>query len=414
MASGASGGGRSKARRTALPDRTAVVAHEVRGPLGVVTALAEMLLDRPLADADRRLVELIRLAGAHVTAVAEDLVAEASLGADRFRVVPAPFDPADTLRAVAALWSPLIAGDRLTVEIAADLPRSLVGDEGRVRQILFNLISNASKAADRGRILLAARRDGEGVALSVADDGPGLPEDFASEPFADAGRPLPGAGLGLWISGRIAAALAGRLTLENRPEGGAVATLVLPAVLPGRPPRRRRRKSAPAGAPAADPVPAAAAAEPAEEAASLMTPEPPEDAGEPAGRLASPLAGLTALVVDDSAVSRLLMRTVLRSFDMTVETAANGSEAVDRTAAVTPDVILLDWALVRETGADVLDRLATAFGDRLPPVVTVSACGAAAITGRTAGHVVKPFTPRELHTALEEALVGARLHLSAG
>ncbi len=218
-----------------------------------------MLLARMPSGEDRHLVELVRLAGAQALAIADDLVAEAGLGADRFRVVPAPFDPAATLRAVAELWGPQFAGQgvQLRVDIGDGVPASVVGDESRVRQILFNLVSNAAKATAAGTVTLALGPIADGVVFSAADEGPGLADGFQAEPFARSDQPRPGTGLGLWISGRIAEALAGDLTLQNAAGGGAVARLAIPAVFPlastPAPPRRSRRSTAAAAAPEAMP-----------------------------------------------------------------------------------------------------------------------------------------------------------------
>lgn len=128
----------------------------------------------------------------------------------------------------------------------------------------------------------------------------------------------------------------------------------------------------------------------------------------------SPLSGLSALVVDDSAVSRMLMQAILESFDMTVETAAGSDDAIALAIARRPDIVILDWALARETGGDVLDALDLAFEGDLPPVISVSADVRALLGSRVAAHVVKPFTPRELHVALEQAVHGARESAAAG
>ncbi|WP_165644889.1 sensor histidine kinase, partial [Oharaeibacter diazotrophicus] len=180
------GGGRGRADD---PDRTAVVSHEIRGPLGVVAAVCDLLLGGGLDAEARRLVELVRLANAQALGVAEDLVAEASLGAGRFRVVPRPVDPAAVLRQVADLWAPMTAGGRhrLGIVVAPDVADLVITDEGRLRQILINLVSNATKASETGTVTLSLAAGADGVVFTVADRGPGLPAGFAPTPFADGG-----------------------------------------------------------------------------------------------------------------------------------------------------------------------------------------------------------------------------------
>ncbi len=385
-------------RRSSLePRELAILGHEIRGPLGVMSTLAELLLERDLAPADRHLVELIRLAGAHVLGIAEDLVAEGSLGTGRLRVTPEPFAPKDLLDALCSLWMPTLDGAERRVGVTIDpgAPAAIIADKGRIQQILFNLVANAAKASADCRIELSVAAGAEPgrVIFDVSDDGSGLPAGYDIEPFGT-GRGQ-GAGLGLWISSRIAEALGGSLTLEAREPGGTRARLELPvdAAVQSVPqaakrPRAKRRKSETAA-----PAKAAAVA-----ALDRMTSPP----------AASPLAGISVLVVDDSSVSCMLMTTVLTSFGMHVTTAASGEEAMVIAGTGEPDLVLLDWSLPQETGADVLFRLTEKFGDRLPPVVAVSGMArvpAAAI----AGHVRKPFTPRELYTAIETALHGQML-----
>lgn len=373
-----------------LPERTAVVSHEIRGPLGVMTALAELLLSRDLAPEDRHLVEMIRLAGAHVVGVTDDLLAEASLGADRFRVAPAPFSPEALARAVVALWAPLMQGGdrRIDLVVEKGTPKRVVSDEARIRQILFNLVSNASRATPSGTIevVLAPAETAGRVLFMVRDTGAGLPANFTPAPFLTAsGTGAAGTGLGLWISGRIAEELGGSLLLSPRPEGGAIARLELPVGnRSGRKPRTPRKR-APRKSPDRTLAPGRTASDDAR----------------------SPLSGLRALVVEDSAVARMLLEAILSSFDMEITVAASGTEAVAALADRPADVVLLDWSLNGETGAEVLEELRRTCGTAMPPVVAVTAASRLPAMDGLAGHVAKPFTPRELFGALMSALHGA-------
>lgn len=306
-------------RKARIPDRTAVVSHEFRGPLGVITALTELLLSRPLDTPDRHAVELIRLAGHHLMAISDDLVAEARMGVETFSVRPAIFSPADTLRAIAALYAPLTVGTVRSLEIEIDpgAPAEIRSDEGRIRQILFNLVSNASKATTAGRITLALRAsdDGRSVVFEVADDGPGLPEGFVPAPFRH-GTP-DGNGLGLWISIQIAETLHGRLALENRPEGGAVARLTVPATFAEEP-----MAPAPGSEPESQPEPRAPA--------KSRTGKGARSASRAGGRksdgpVSSEIGGRHVLVVDDAPVSRMLLAAVLQSFDMSFDAAGEAT-----------------------------------------------------------------------------------------
>ncbi len=360
------GGGAGPAR----PSAAAVLGHEIRGPLGAVVALSDLLLARDLPGDQRGLVELIRLAGSHARAVAEDLVDDAGLSSGRLRPAAAAFEPAETARTLAALWAPLAGAERpVEVRCADDLPPRIVSDERRIRQILFNLVSNATRYAAGGAITLRVARSARGIVFEVRDEGGGPAE------------PGGGLGIGLSVSRRLAAALGGRLRLARR-RTGTVAQLEIPVVLDAANPDEGRTA---APAPTAEVVPAA--------------PRPTPD---------WPLARSEALVVDDSAISRLLMTAMLTSFDMAVSSVSGGGEAEAFVAARRPDVIVMDWSLAGETGAEVIDRLRRTLGEAMPPIVLVTGERRLPPVAGIAARVAKPFTPRELFEALSGALRPAR------
>jgi CheY-like chemotaxis protein len=356
-----------------------VLGHEIRGPLGVVITLTEMLLARELGQSERELVELMRLAGTHALGVADDLVAEAGLAADRLHITGAPFDPVRTVRDLAALWAPVAAGGsrRVVVDVGADLPATVHSDEGRVRQILFNLVSNATRHAD-GPIELRLRRRGGTVVFEVADRGQGR---------NSARRHGDGLGIGLWISHRLAEALGGRLRITDRRGGGTVGRLTIPS---------------------------AAASDNGSDLDRTGQDEArrdPQDAvGDRADRVGPGRTGATAdtvprvLVVDDSPVSLMLMTAMLDSFGLSVTTASSGREAVEQTAILGPDLVVVDWALVGETGADVVALLAGSLRERMPAVVMVTAESSLPRLPGVSALVHKPFSPRELHAAVTAVL----------
>ncbi len=117
-------------------------------------------------------------------------------------------------------------------------------------------------------------------------------------------------------------------------------------------------------------------------------------------------ARLVALVVDDSPIARMLMASILESFEVDVFEASGSSEAVAMVAECRPDILIIDWTLREETAADVLDALEARNANALPPVVMVSASTKTPVELRAAATLRKPFTPRELYGALTDALSG--------
>lgn len=126
------------------------------------------------------------------------------------------------------------------------------------------------------------------------------------------------------------------------------------------------------------------------------------DGEEMGGEPARPVA----LVVDDSPIARMLMASILDSFDVEVFEASGSSEAVALVAECRPDILIIDWTLREETAADVLDALEARSSDALPPVLMVSASAKAPVDLRATATLRKPFTPRELYGALSDALSG--------
>ncbi|MBH0238013.1 hybrid sensor histidine kinase/response regulator [Methylobrevis albus] len=369
----------------ATPDPTAIVGHELRGPLGALLAFADMLVDR-LGERpeERRLAELVRIAGAQALGIADDLVDAASLSAGRFRTHDAAFSPAGLVRRTAELYAPLarLKHARISVEVAADVPDLVVSDERRIAQILTNFIQNALKHAAASPVRLSLRRGPAAGTLwfEVADDGPGPAEAARLAPFAarPADRPpLEGAGIGLWISARIAAELgAGIRILDGKP--GTRAVLETAPLVVAVPPATTRNPPLVPGTPA-----------PGLALDGLSVPA-----------RGAPYSGRLALVVDDSAVSLSLTTALLASFGFEVVTARSAAEAEIVAARRMPDVVLIDWSLVGETGADVADRLVRAFGAQLPPMVAVTGIDRLPADRRFRAALRKPFAPRDLYDML--------------
>jgi signal transduction histidine kinase/DNA-binding response OmpR family regulator len=362
----------------------ASMSHELRTPLNAIIGYSEMLEEeseeRGLEDLTSDLSK-IRAAGKHLLALINDVLDLSKIEAGKMELFLEDFVVTDLVRDVEATIRPLVEANQNVFEVVcpADVG-AMHTDLTRVRQILFNLLSNASKFTQRGRVGLEVsvlRRDGEEwLEFAVADTGIGLtPEQqerlFQSFSQADAStsRKYGGTGLGLVISRRFAQMMGGDVTVESELGRGAVFNVRLPRVT-GR--------------------------------ARAATPPPPAPA--------APAVTPTVLVVDDDQATRELISRGLVREGFRVVAASSGEEALEVARTQRPDVISLDVLMPGMDGWTVLRSLK---GDPLTasiPVVIVSmlddrdigfALGAA-------DYLTKPFDRERLVTALRKFRDGRR------
>ena len=209
----------------------ASLSHELRTPLNGVLGMADLLGHTRLAADQRAYLQALQESGRHLLGLVNDVLDLARLDAGEFSLHPAPVEPRNLLQSVAELLSPRAAAKGLEIAWTAGNLPVVSADEGRLRQILFNLAGNAVKFTEAGGVLLSVKRVGGGsrarLRFSVADTGPGVPEadrERIFQPFVHAhGDRLrsDSAGLGLAIVRRLAAAHAGFVGVEDRAEGGS-------------------------------------------------------------------------------------------------------------------------------------------------------------------------------------------------
>jgi signal transduction histidine kinase len=213
-----------------------VVSHDLRNPLGVVAAAADLLLDLPLDEPERRQqAEIIRRSAERMGRLVENLLDMARLEAGALVVRPAAQGALEILAEVEAYFGPQ-ARDRgvaLQVQVGRGVPLVLA-DPDRVQQALANLVANALKhSPEGGKVVLGAHEHPSGgVALTVRDEGPGIPaEDLPHlfDRFWQASRhDRTGTGLGLAIVRGIAEAHGGSVEVASELGKGALFSLVLP------------------------------------------------------------------------------------------------------------------------------------------------------------------------------------------
>lgn len=316
------------------------LSHDMRTPLAAMLGMSDLLDRRDCGPEQRHtaLAYLRRACGALLEMV-DDITDHASLEQGEVRLRCRTFDLPACLRACAALYRPAAEakGLELQLHLAPQLPRQVSGDSFRLRQALGNLVSNAVKFTEQGRIDVTA--GGERLAsgafllrLDVRDSGPGLEpgeEKAVFESFrrGSAAGGKPGTGLGLNIVRTIARRMGGDVLVRSCPGQGCTFTLEV-------------RLAMAAGGPGPE----------------SGTPCPAEKDAEAPAPAAGPLQGLRVLVAEDDAAGRYLLEVRLREQGCTVGLAADGEQVLDMLAAPW-DVILLDAGMPRMDGLTVLERV---------------------------------------------------------
>lgn len=222
----------------------ATTSHEIRTPLNGIMGMAQVLLGgKTLIDTDRERVNLINVAGTTMKAIVDDILDMAKIESGRIDVQKAPLDLNRLLKEVGDLWQAEAAnkGIALNLDLNAS-PSWIVSDERKIRQIVFNLVSNAVKFTDNGFVTLragVAKGVGqEELCITVADTGIGISSDHLEEVFdpffqVEGGmtRKVGGTGLGLAICSNLAGALGGTVNVESKPGHGSSFKLLLPLEL---------------------------------------------------------------------------------------------------------------------------------------------------------------------------------------
>ncbi len=365
------------------------MSHELRTPLNAIIGYSEMLMEEAEdsgAGEMRPDLEKIRAAGNHLLGLINEVLDLSKIEAGRMEVYRERFDVAVFVRDVSTTVHPLVSakGNTLELQVAADVGE-LVADATKARQILLNLLSNASKFTERGTIRLAVDRyaspSGEWVRFAVIDSGIGMTEEQQArlfQPFmqADASttRKYGGTGLGLAISKRFAEMMGGAIYARSELGRGTSFFVELPAGLPN--PGETDELTTPNVAPAAVDAGSSAAV----------------DAARP-----------TILVIDDDPAARDLAARILSRDGYRVVCAAGGDEGVAMAREFRPDLITLDVIMPQPDGWAVLSTLKADTELSRIPVVMISVMDGKALASAlgAAAFLTKPVDRDRLVGAVD-------------
>jgi len=221
----------------------ATTSHEIRTPLNGILGMTQVILaGRQLDPTLRGRIELVQGAGETMKALVDDILDVAKMETGELRIQTAEMDLKRLLEDAVTVWTGQAETKRIGIEFDLDhCPGKIIADEVRLRQIIFNLMSNAIKFTDRGQVRLAAfsetdeDSDTERLVIRVADSGIGIPSDRIEEIFesfrqVDGGvtRRHGGTGLGLAICRNLARAMGGDVTVLSTLGAGSAFTLTLP------------------------------------------------------------------------------------------------------------------------------------------------------------------------------------------
>ncbi len=362
----------AKDAANAKSDFLATMSHEIRTPMNGVIGMLSLLEATGLNTEQTAMVRTVNSSGESLMAIVNDILDFSKLEVGKIALESIAFDLRELVEQTTKLFRPVIEQKCLTLTVAIDdsVPRALLGDPGRLRQVISNLVSNAVKFTPAGGVRVEVRWSDGVVRISVADTGPGIPKehmprlfDMFSQADASVTRRFGGTGLGLSICLRLVVAMGGKINVNSIAGEGADFVLTIPLPQTLLPPTTQ-------------------IARPADNAS---------------------ISGLHVLVAEDNATNAFITRRMLERCGCHVTHVEDGEQAVRAGLAGDVDLILMDCQMPVLDGYSATRQLRM-LGVTMP----IIACTANALSEereRCTGagmndYLTKPFRCEDLEEVL--------------